>query len=258
MKTIGILKEKSNDWRVCLLPQAVKTLNDRGYDVITEEGLGNGIGLLNQDYKNVGASVYSKDVTIRKSDIVCSINHNYNNEKLDHHTSFIGCFNPLFFRNALNVYPENSSIYSIDLLPRTTLAQGMDVLSSQASLSGYKAVMLASNYGTRSIPMFTTAAGTIQPARVLVLGAGVAGLQAIATAKRLGATVDAFDVRSSAAEEVKSLGANFIEVPGYKESKSTGGYALVQSVNFQRKQNELIHEHAIKADIIITTANIPG
>src|SRR5690554_7354117 len=134
----------------------------------------------------------------------------------------------------------------------------MDVLSSMASLAGYRAVIKATTLYNGVLPMFTTAAGTIRPAKVLILGAGVAGLQAIATARRLGAVVEAFDVRTSAGEEVRSLGAKFVEVEGHTESESAGGYAVEQTEEYKRKQKELIHEHIGSANIVISTANIPG
>lgn len=171
----------------------------------------------------------------------------------------IGILNPLFMHHKLSDFNcKGLDLYSLDLLPRTTKAQSMDVLSSMQSLSGYKAVIKAAELHNAVLPMFTTAAGTIPPARVLVLGAGVAGLQAIATAKRLGAVVEAFDVRKAAGEEVRSLGAKFIEVEGAVENKDAGGYAVEQSEEFLRRQRELIDKHVSQASIVICTANIPG
>ncbi len=258
MKTIGILKEKINDQRVCLLPEAVQKLTSNGVRVLFESHAGNGIGVLNVDYQKAGALCTTAEKIYEEASIICSITHQFNGEKLGHSPSFIGVFNPLFNKDALYKYPNNSSLYSIDLLPRSSIAQRMDVLSSMASLSGYKAVLLAVNHYHDAVPMFTTAAGTIKPAKVLVLGAGVAGLQAIATSKRLGAIVEAFDVRRLAEEEVQSLGAKFIAVKGAIDSSDAGGYAVTQSPEYQQQQQQLIHEHATKADIIICTANIPG
>ena len=144
------------------------------------------------------------------------------------------------------------------MIPRITIAQTMDVLSSMASLAGYKAVINAADRFPGYFPMMTTAAGTIPPAKVLIIGAGVAGLQAIATAKRLGAMVEVFDVRSAVKEEVESLGARFIEVAGSVEKTEAGGYAVSQSDDYLNRQKSVIHEKALKADVIITTANIPG
>jgi NAD(P) transhydrogenase subunit alpha len=150
------------------------------------------------------------------------------------------------------------TIFSLDAIPRTTRAQAMDILSSQATAAGYKAVLDAAMHLPKFFPLFMTAAGTIKPAKVLILGAGVAGLQAIATAKRLGAVVEAFDVRTAVREEVKSLGGKFIEVEGAKDDASAGGYAVEQTEEYKQKQQQLIHDHAIKADVIISTAQIPG
>jgi NAD(P) transhydrogenase subunit alpha len=153
---------------------------------------------------------------------------------------------------------EGVVVYSMELLPRTTRAQSMDVLSSQANIAGYKAVLTAANAYGRYFPMFMTAAGSIPPAKVLILGAGVAGLQAIATAKRLGSVVEVFDTRPAVKEEVQSLGAKFIEIPGAADASSAGGYAVEQTEEYKRNQELKIAESIAKADIVITTAQIPG
>ncbi len=259
MKIIGILKEPLYDNRVCMLPFAVAKLVAKGHKVLIESGAGSELGIDNKEYENAGGTLCTSAKEIfAQADLVCSINHMYNGEELTKETGFLGIFNPLYHTSELKRYAQNSTVYSLDLLPRSTIAQNMDVLSSMASLAGYKAVLVAANYFNNGLPMFTTAAGTLKPAKILVLGAGVAGLQAIATAKRLGAVIEAFDVRSSAAEEVRSLGAKFIEVEGYKESQSSGGYAIEQTEEYKLKQQELIHQYGLNADIIICTANIPG
>jgi NAD(P) transhydrogenase subunit alpha len=153
---------------------------------------------------------------------------------------------------------HKNTVFSLDMLPRTTRAQSMDILSSQANIAGYKAVLLAASEYSRYFPMFMTAAGSIAPAKVLILGAGVAGLQAIATSRRLGAVVEVFDTRPAVKEEVMSLGAKFIEVEGAADASQAGGYAVEQSEEFKARQNARIAESAAKADIIITTAQIPG
>jgi H+-translocating NAD(P) transhydrogenase subunit alpha len=153
---------------------------------------------------------------------------------------------------------QGITTFSLDMLPRTTRAQSMDVLSSQANISGYKAVLLAANLYPRYFPMFMTAAGSIAPAKVLILGAGVAGLQAIATAKRLGAVVEVFDTRPAVKEEVMSLGAKFVEVEGAADASKAGGYAVEQSEEYKQKQQQRIAESIARADIVITTAQIPG
>ena len=168
-------------------------------------------------------------------------------------------YSPLSDQSTLNVFAANrNTVFSMDMLPRTTRAQSMDILSSQANIAGYKAVLLAATTYSRYFPMFMTAAGSIAPAKMLILGAGVAGLQAIATARRLGAVVEVFDTRPAVKEEVQSLGAKFIEVEGAADASSAGGYAVEQSEEFKTRQQARIAESAAKADIIITTAQIPG
>jgi NAD(P) transhydrogenase subunit alpha len=153
---------------------------------------------------------------------------------------------------------QGLTVLALDLIPRTTRAQTMDILSSMATVSGYKAVLHAASLSPKFFPMFMSAAGTIKPSKVLILGAGVAGLQAIAIARKLGAVVEVFDVRSAVKEEVKSLGGKFIEVEGAKEDAAAGGYAVEQTEEFKRKQQELIQQRAIAADVVIATAQIPG
>jgi NAD(P) transhydrogenase subunit alpha len=168
-------------------------------------------------------------------------------------------YQPLFHPLAVQQWAQQGiTTFSLDMLPRTTRAQSMDVLSSQANISGYKAVLLAANLYPRYFPMFMTAAGSIAPAKVLILGAGVAGLQAIATAKRLGAVVEVFDTRPAVKEEVMSLGAKFVEVEGAADASKAGGYAVEQTDEYKQKQQQRIAESIAKADIVITTAQIPG
>lgn len=258
-KLIGILKTP-NDPRVCLLPKEVKRLTtDLKYIVQFEPGLGSSLQIEDSQYTEAGASCVSREQIFKTSDLIASVNHTFNGEELKEGSHFIGIFNPLFHSSKLNIYKEHAtSVYSLDLLPRTTLAQSMDVLSSMASLAGYRAVIKSADLFNGIFPMFTTAAGTLTPAKVLILGAGVAGLQAIATARRLGAVVEAFDVRTSAGEEVRSLGATFVEVEGHTESASAGGYAVEQTEEYKLKQKELIHQHILSANVVISTANIPG
>jgi H+-translocating NAD(P) transhydrogenase subunit alpha len=171
----------------------------------------------------------------------------------------LGVFQPLYHHELMQQWAHAGlTVFSLDMLPRTTRAQSMDVLSSQANISGYKAVLLAANLYPRYFPMFMTAAGSIAPAKVLILGAGVAGLQAIATAKRLGAVVEVFDTRPAVKEEVMSLGAKFVEVEGAADASKAGGYAVEQSDEYKQRQQQRITEALAKADIVITTAQIPG
>jgi len=258
-KTIGILKTP-NDPRVCLLPKEVKRLTSEfNLTILFEPSLGSSLQISDDEYVNAGATCLPREVILKDSEIIVSINHTTSEFEIKEGSCFIGIFNPLFHDSKFGIYKDHAAtVYSLDLLPRSTLAQSMDVLSSMASLAGYRAVIKASELYDGIFPMFTTAAGTLTPAKVLVLGAGVAGLQAIATARRLGAIVEAFDVRKSAGEEVRSLGATFIEVEGYTESANAGGYAVEQSEEYQLKQKELIHNHILSANIVISTANIPG
>lgn len=260
MKAIGILREPENETRVCITPEGVKRIiRELELDVYVHEDAGLKAGFSNEMYSEAGAKVVPYNELVQQSDTLLSINHVHKGGAFKDHKNFIGIFNLMFHKSRLTDYFHPTvSVYSLDMVPRTTKAQSMDVLSSMASLSGYKAVIKAAELFGSAIPMFTTAAGTLRPARVLVLGAGVAGLQAIATAKRLGAMVEAFDVRAAAAEEVESLGARFIEVPGYKESAASGGYAVTQDPDYQLKQKELIARHIKSAQIVIATANIPG
>jgi NAD(P) transhydrogenase subunit alpha len=259
MNKVGILKEKNGDLRVCIIPKmAARIQKELSYEVSVETGAGLGAGFSDQDYEQEGLQIMQREKLIHESDTLLCIN-DPQLDKIEDSKTVIAILNPLFLYRSYEKYLSKAiTIYSLDLLPRTTKAQAMDVLSSMASLAGYQAVLKAADVANLVIPMFTTAAGTIKPARVLIIGAGVAGLQAIATAKRLGAVVDVFDVRKSAGEEVRSLGANFIEVEGSIEDKNAGGYAVEQSEAYLNRQRELIDQAVTNASIIVTTANIPG
>lgn len=258
-QVVGFIKTPQ-DPRVCMLPKEVKRLVDQlQMKVLIESGFGDSLKIDDSEYRDAGAVIADQNSILKDSDWIISIDHIYQEQSVNPDAGFIGIYNPLFYREKLNVYQTHQlSVYSLDLLPRTTLAQSMDVLSSMASLAGYRAVVKASNLFNGILPMFTTAAGTLSPAKVLILGAGVAGLQAIATARRMGAKVEAFDVRPAAGEEVRSLGAVFIEVEGSTDSESAGGYAVEQTEEYKTRQKELIHKHILSADIVISTANIPG
>lgn len=260
MQSIGIFKEPANESRVSVIPDTVKRITQNlKMEVLVEEGAGARAGFSNKAYEEAGATIVNTNKLFDQANGLLSINHLYRGEDVEPGKSFIGIYNLMYHRQRIPTYQKSKlSVFSLDMVPRITKAQSMDVLSSMASLSGYKAVIKAAELYGSVLPMFTTAAGTLKPAKVLVLGAGVAGLQAIATAKRLGAIVEAFDVRRAAGEEVRSLGAKFIEVPGYTENTSAGGYAVEQSAEYQKKQKELIHQHISDASIVISTANIPG
>ncbi|PVW12613.1 NAD(P) transhydrogenase subunit alpha [Marixanthomonas spongiae] len=260
MKTLGLVKEPEFENRICFLPKEIKQLSQQfEVEIFIEPGLGERLGIPDTAYQEAGATVNDRETVLNNTDCILSINQIDDFVVNGKPNTHIGIFNMLYYPERSEKYLNKATtVYSLDLLPRTTLAQSMDVLSSMASLAGYKAVLKATAHYSGSLPMFTTAAGTLNPAKVLVLGAGVAGLQAIATAKRLGAIVEAFDVRKSAGEEVRSLGAKFVAVEGAEEAKDAGGYAVAQSEEYLKKQKQLIHERVRNANIVICTANIPG
>jgi NAD(P) transhydrogenase subunit alpha len=255
--TIGLLKEPAHETRVSLLAEAVATLAKKGITVLVEQGAGEKAFCSDADYEKAGAQVKNLDAIISSSDIILSINQPA--AALRRSCVLIGVYQPLYNTNLPKDWASGGlTVFSLDMLPRTTRAQAMDVLSSQANIAGYKAVLVGANTYGRYFPMFMTAAGSITPAKVLILGAGVAGLQAIATARRLGAVVEVFDTRPAVKEEVMSLGAKFIEVEGAADASKAGGYAVEQTEAYQQKQQQRIAESIAKSDIVITTAQIPG
>jgi NAD(P) transhydrogenase subunit alpha len=257
---IGILKEPVYETRVSLLPEAVATLIKKGIAVIVEKNAGQKAFASDEEYTKAGASVKDRAEILDKADIVLTI-HQPDASEIPRlkNKIIIGVYQPLFYSEKMSSWASAGiTTFSLDMLPRTTRAQSMDVLSSQANIAGYKAVLLAANEYPRYFPMFMSAAGSIAPAKVLILGAGVAGLQAIATARRLGSVVEVFDTRPAVKEEVMSLGAKFVEVEGAADASKAGGYAVEQSQEFLQKQKERIAESIAKADIVITTAQIPG
>lgn len=258
---IGSVKERSPEKRVAFIPDNVKTLKGLNLEVLIETQAGAEAMYADASYAEAGASVARREEVFNLSDVLLFVNHPSEEElqEIPEGRILIGCFRPFTNRSLVERLTDRRiTVFSLELLPRTTLAQSMDVLSSMALISGYKAVLEAAMRMPRFFPMFMTAAGTIKPARMLVLGAGVAGLQAIATGRRLGARVEAFDVRSASKEEVQSLGGKFIEVEGFAEEDSSGGYAVEQTKDFLDRQAELIHQHALKSDVVICTAQIPG
>ena len=257
---IGVLKSP-NDRRVGLVPETVGKLIKQEHTIMLESGAGKDAFFADAVYQEAGASIETRTHILKEADVIISVNPATEEElqSLRADQFALSLFNPLGNPElAEKLKSMNVNAMSLDRIPRTTIAQSMDILSSMASLAGYKAVLVAANHLPGYFPMMMTAAGTIPPARVLVLGAGVAGLQAIATARRLGAIVEAFDVRAAVKEEVESLGAKFVEVEGATEDQEAGGYAVTQTEEYQRKQKALIHEKASKSDAIITTAQIPG
>jgi H+-translocating NAD(P) transhydrogenase subunit alpha len=253
---LGVLKEPGAETRVSLLPEAVSALIKKNIQVLVEEDAGSRAFASDGDYAVAGAAVKSRSGVLQQADVLLSIHQP--SESISNKI-LIGVYQPLINADAMKVLAHaDATVFSMDMLPRTTRAQSMDVLSSQANIAGYKAVLLAATTYGRYFPMFMTAAGSIAPAKILILGAGVAGLQAIATAKRLGAVVEVFDTRPAVKEEVMSLGARFIEVEGAADASAAGGYAVEQTEEYKQKQQQRITESAVKADIIITTAQIPG
>ena len=256
--TIGVLKEPSEESRVSFLPETVTVLTKKGITVFVEAGAGEKAFHNDEEYVKVGAAIKSRAEIIQAADVLVAI-HPFAEAASLSSKILIGVYQPLFNVQVMQQWAKQGLItFSLDMLPRTTRAQSMDVLSSQANIAGYKAVLLAANNYGRYFPMFMTAAGSIAPAKLLILGAGVAGLQAVATARRLGAVVEVFDTRPAVKEEVMSLGAKFIEVEGAADASKAGGYAVEQSSDYQQRQQNRIAESIAKADIVITTAQIPG
>lgn len=257
---IGVLKEPSPETRVSILPEHLATLKKWNVAVWVEKNAGDAAFATDEMYRAAGATIKSRVEIIQGSDLLLSINapENFAQDAMPDKI-ILGIFQPLFSPLLMKEWAEKGmTVFSMDMLPRTTRAQSMDILSSQANIAGYKAVLAAANLYPKYFPMFMTAAGSVPPVKLLILGAGVAGLQAIATAKRLGAVVEVFDTRPSVREEVMSLGAKFVEVPGAADASKSGGYAVEQTADFMQRQKDKIAEHVAKSDVIITTAQIPG
>ena len=258
---LGILKETNNDKRVSLLPEQAAVLVAKQVSVIVETGAGNAAYASDATYTDKNVTVKDRASVLSTADLVLSINPLSSAEmaQLKPGAVVLGTFQPLFNTDLVKqAIDKKASLFSMDMIPRTTRAQSMDVLSSQANIAGYRAVLLAATMFPKYFPMFMTAAGSIPPAKMVIIGAGVAGLQAIATAKRLGAVVEVSDTRPQVKEEVMSLGAKFIEVEGAADASKAGGYAVEQSDEFKQRQQQRLAESIAKADIIITTAQIPG
>lgn len=256
---LGIVNESCK--RVAITPSVAKKIKEQlGLDLIVEHNAGHDAGFVNAEYESF-STIASRAEVLKASSVIITVEPltAFDLDQLAKGTVLLSMFEPYNDASvASNLSDKGLQAFSLDMIPRSTLAQSVDILSSMASLSGYKAVILGTSELSRVIPMLTTAAGTVKPASVLIIGAGVAGLQAIATARRLGAKVSAFDVRSSSREEVMSLGAKFVEVEGAKDDVGAGGYAIQQSEEFIQRQKDEIHKHASKSDIIITTAQLRG
>ncbi|GGK95700.1 NAD(P) transhydrogenase subunit alpha [Streptomyces flaveus] len=263
---IGAVRERApGERRVALVPEAVTLLRRAGLDVLIETGAGSGAWFTDAEYTDVGATVVPPDELYARADVVLCVGPPdvETAQALRAGQTLIGLLEPL--RNpalAEELTGRGVRTVSLDLLPRTlSRAQSMDALTSQASVAGYKAALVAADSYDRFFPMLTTAAGTMRPAQVLVLGAGVAGLQAIATARRLGAVVSAYDVRPASRGEVESLGARFLDIqspPNGEPGAGQGGYARELTEQEQRAQREALDAHIARSDILITTAQVPG
>lgn len=258
---IGILSEANADNRVALLPESVSVLVKKKVNILVEKNAGLKAFASDKDYEEAGAKVESRAKVLEESDLLLKVNPLELDEasKLKDEKVLISVMNPFFNTELVKVFKENGiTTFGMDVIPRTSRAQAMDVLSSMATVAGYKAVLDAAGRLPNFFPMFMSAAGTIRPSKVLILGAGVAGLQAVATSRKLGAVVEVFDVRAAVKEEVMSLGAKFVEVEGAVDEASAGGYAVEQTEEFKKRQAQAIHDHAVGSNIVICTAQIPG
>ena len=263
-RVVGVVRETwPGETRVALSPEVAGKLIKAGMAVLAEPGAGVAAAFPDADYAAAGVEFAERTAVMSRAQVLLTVRPLAVKEvsRLKPGAVVVGALDPA--RNAAlleALAAKGASAYALELLPRTTRAQSMDVLSSQANLAGYRAVLEAAAAYGRTLPMMTTAAGTITPAKVFVMGAGVAGLQAIATARRLGAVVTATDVRPAAKEQVQSLGAKFVAVEDeeLQAAESAGGYAKAMSPEYQAKQAELVADHIIKQDMVITTALIPG
>jgi NAD(P) transhydrogenase subunit alpha len=267
---VGVVKESfPGETRVALVPAMLPQLERAGIDVLIESGAGSAAGFLDSEYENKGAAVVgSRDEIFKRADVLAQVRALGANpeagradlEKLRQGQVVIGLAEPLTAEEANRAMAlRGVTLFSMEMMPRITRAQSMDVLSSMATIAGYKAVLLAADALPKMFPMMMTAAGTVAPARVFVVGAGVAGLQAIATARKLGAVVEAYDVRPAVKEQVQSLGAKFVELElETASSEDAGGYAKELGEDFYKKQREMMLKVVAGSDVVITTAAVPG
>ena len=262
MKIGSITENKNLEKRVAITPDVLKKYKSLGFEINISKNYGLHLGIKNEEYVAEGVNIFDTDEEVIKiSDAILQMNipNESNLNKLKKDQILIGVLNPYENEKKLKeLAAKNINCFSLELLPRITRAQSMDILSSQANLAGYKAVIDSFSSFQKAIPMMMTAAGTVSAAKVLIVGAGVAGLQAIATAKRMGAVVFATDVRMASKEQVESLGGKFLTVEGSENLETEGGYAKETSKEFKIKQEELLIETLKKIDIVICTALIPG
>jgi len=262
MRIASVLENQKIEKRIAITPNIAKKYIALGFEVVISEKYGEHLGFKDDDYKDLDVEISKKESEVlSNADIIVQVGllSDDNLSLLKENQTLVGVFNPHINKEKIeNLAKKNINIFSLEMLPRITRAQSMDILSSQANLAGYKAVIESFANFEKAIPMMMTAAGTIPAAKVLVVGAGVAGLQAIATAKRMGAVVFATDVRMASKEQVESLGGKFLTVEGSENLETEGGYAKEASEEFKKKQEELLAETLKKIDIIICTALIPG
>ncbi len=262
MRIVSVLENQKVERRIAITPEIAKKYISLGFEVSLSKNYGVHLGIKDEEYIQLGVNISEDEKEIINSgDIIVQLSllSDQNSSSIKENQTLIGIFNP--YNNKDKIYElvkRNINVFSLELLPRITRAQSMDILSSQANLAGYKAVIESFANFEKAIPMMMTAAGTVPAAKVLIVGAGVAGLQAIATAKRMGAIVFATDVRMASKEQVESLGAKFLTVEGSENLETEGGYAKEASEDFKKKQEELLSETLKKIDITICTALIPG
>ncbi len=262
MKIVSIAEDKKIEKRISITPEIAKKYISNGFEISLPKNYGKHLGFIDEDYESQGVTIIENEKElIQSGDIIIQLGLP-SDDKLSYlkeNQILIGVLNPFVNREKLDVLLKKKiNNFSLELLPRITRAQSMDILSSQANLAGYKAVIESFAYFEKAIPMMMTAAGTVPAAKALVVGAGVAGLQAIATAKRMGAIVFATDVRLASKEQVESLGGKFLTVEGAENLETEGGYAKEASEDFKKKQEDLLSETLKKIDIVICTALIPG
>ena len=261
---IGIPLEKSpKEYRISAIPSTVKEFIKSGHSVLVEQDAGTLSSISDSEFIDAGAEIITSSETLyKRSELILKVNPLDADEiqMINHNSTVVSFIQTTRSLEVVKQFLDKKITgFSMHLIPRTTLAQKMDALSSQSNIAGYKSVIMGANHLSIYMPLLMTAAGTIKPAKVLILGAGVAGLQAIATAKRLGAQVEAFDVRAEVKEQVESLGAKFVEVEfDPSEGSGKGGYAKETTEDYQKRQSELITQHIAKSDMVITTALIPG
>ena len=262
MRIVSVLENQKIEKRIAITPEIAKKYITLGFDISLSENYGEHLGFKDNDYKKLGVEISDNENQVLSSaDIIVQLGllSDENLLLLKEKQTLVGVFNPYINKEKIeNLSKKNINVFSLEMLPRITRAQSMDILSSQANLAGYKAVIESFANFEKAVPMMMTAAGTIPAAKVLVVGAGVAGLQAIATAKRMGAIVFATDVRMTSKEQVESLGGKFLTVEGAENLETEGGYAKEASDEFKKKQEELLAETLKKIDIVICTALIPG